>query len=192
MYFLAPSPTLMNQTFATWENGFSDSEIASIIALGESVALSDGTLGNDTLNPSQRQSQVSWLQQNTDTQWLYEKLAWITRNINGQFFDFNLSGFAEAMQYTVYTNNNDHYDWHLDSGEGNTVPRKLSLTVQLSDPSEYEGGDLQLQVSKDPTIMQRTKGLVVAFPSYTLHRVTPVTAGTRRSLVVWVGGPKFT
>ena len=73
--------------------------------------------------------------------------------------------------------------------------RKVSLTVQLSDPSEYEGGDLEISkggLSEDSGYkMHRGKGTVVIFPSYMMHRVTPVTRGTRRSFVLWVGGSHY-
>ena len=71
------------------------------------------------------------------------------------------------------------------------APRKRSLVLQLSDPSDYEGGDLEFFVSAEPTPVERKKGLIVAFPSFVLHHVTPVTSGTRRTLVVWLSGPKF-
>jgi PKHD-type hydroxylase len=70
-------------------------------------------------------------------------------------------------------------------------PRKLSLILQLSDATEYEGGELQLKDSSDHTAVERKKGHLIAFPSYLLHRVTPVTKGIRRSLVVWISGPAF-
>jgi PKHD-type hydroxylase len=69
--------------------------------------------------------------------------------------------------------------------------RKLSLVLQLSDPSEYEGGELQTMSGPNHCAVDRQKGLIAAFPSYMLHRVTPVTKGTRYSLVVWICGPSF-
>jgi PKHD-type hydroxylase len=68
--------------------------------------------------------------------------------------------------------------------------RKLSLVCQLSDPSEYEGGELQINTGEIFT-PEKQKGTVILFPSYLLHRVTPVTKGTRRSLVLWIEGPAF-
>jgi PKHD-type hydroxylase len=118
-------------------------------------------------------------------------MANIARNLNGQFFGFNLFGFNESMQYTVYKDNGGHYDWHIDKGILSSSPRKLSLVLQLSDPSEYEGGDLEIMISKDVIKLEKRKGLVWAFPSWVLHRVTPVTKGIRRTIVVWVTGPKF-
>jgi len=70
-------------------------------------------------------------------------------------------------------------------------PRKLSLVLQLTDPEEYEGGDLELMTSSDPIAVLKQRGLISVFPSFVLHRVTPVTKGTRRTLVVWACGPEF-
>ncbi len=79
----------------------------------------------------------------------------------------------------------------MDCGPGNGSPRKLSMVLQLSDPSEYEGGDLELFTSANPIITKKQKGIIHAFPSYVMHRVTPVTKGVRKTLVVWIAGPRF-
>jgi PKHD-type hydroxylase len=118
-------------------------------------------------------------------------MAFITRQLNGQFFDFDLYGFVEDFQYTVYEEGNDHYTWHMDKGKNSTSPRKLSLVLQLSDPSEYDGGDLEIFTGVNTTTLEKKKGIIHAFPSFVMHRVTPVTRGVRRTLVIWVSGPKF-
>jgi PKHD-type hydroxylase len=79
----------------------------------------------------------------------------------------------------------------MDNVPNDNVPRKLSMVLQLSHPSEYEGGDLELMTGNVPHICKKEKGLLYAFPSYILHRVTPITNGTRRTLVVWTSGPRF-
>jgi PKHD-type hydroxylase len=61
----------------------------------------------------------------------------------------------------------------------------------LSDPSEYDGGDLEIFTGTESVALEKKKGIIHAFPSYVMHRVTPVTRGTRRTLVVWIAGPKF-
>ena len=193
VYQLAQSPPISTreQTFATWENGFTDEQINEIIKLGDSLPLAPATLGDASVNDKVRISETGWMELNPETTFIYDALAYISRQLNGQFFDFDLFGFVEHLQYTVYRDNGGHYDWHTDRGDMNLSPRKLSLVLQLSDPSEYEGGDLELFTGLEPTKVEKRKGLVVAFPSFTLHRVTPVTSGTRRSLVVWLSGPKF-
>ena len=196
-YFFAPPPDLSTRemTFTTWENGFTDSQINDIIRIGDSLIPRNATVGGskDGEDISEiRKSKTSWIALNNDTSWLYDSLAYIVRQLNGQFYDFNLSGFVEDFQYTVYDGSGDHYSWHIDKGFSNSIsPRKLSIVLQLTDPSEYEGGDLEFYLAPTPVKAKKQKGLLYAFPSWVLHRVTPVTSGIRRSLVVWVSGPKF-
>ncbi len=84
----------------------------------------------------------------------------------------------------------DHYGWHMDVGpDGDTATRKISVTVQLSDPDTYEGGNLELMPG-DVAIMRRVQGGAVLFPSFLLHRVTPMEKGTRYSLVAWFVGTR--
>ena len=115
-------------------------------------------------------------------------------SLNAQFFGFDLLGFGEHIQLTNYDGSEQGmYGWHVDMGPHTNAPcRKLSIVVQLSDPVDYEGGVLELQPSgKDVVKMRKQRGLVVAFPSWTLHQVTPVTQGNRQSLVAWISGPPF-
>lgn len=192
MYFLSPSPS-QEETFATWQNGFSDAELAQVIQLGESRRKTEGTISSAQVTDANvRLSMVSWIEQNQESVWLYDKIGFIARQLNGQFFSFDLQGFAEGFQYTVYDTPGSHYDWHMDKGVMNgNPPRKLSFSIQLSDPSEYEGGDLEFMTGVDILKAPRNKGIVIAFPSWVVHRVTPVTKGTRRSLVVWICGPAW-
>jgi len=79
----------------------------------------------------------------------------------------------------------------VDVGEANYEPRKISLSLQLSEPSDYEGGELVLQAGDSERVAEKARGTLIAFPSFVLHRVRPVTAGVRKSLVIWVAGPEF-
>lgn len=193
-YAFAPSPDLSTreQNFAFWENGFSEADLDAIRSVGESLALNNAVVGTKEggeVCEQIRKSKTGWINYN-QCPVAYDKMAFIARSLNGQFFDFDIHGFVEDMQYTVYGPDREHYDWHMDKGLLG-APRKLSLVLQLSDPSEYEGGDLEFMTGKDPVQAKKGKGIVYAFPSYIIHRVTPVTRGTRRTLVVWVAGPKF-
>lgn len=111
--------------------------------------------------------------------------------MNDRYFNFDLASFDQGLQLTRYDGEQEqHYDWHVDRGMG-TGQRKLSLTLQLSDPNDYEGGDLELRFGKDPVKINKDRGMIALFPSYTMHRVKPVTKGIRYSLVAWVSGPAF-
>ena len=106
-------------------------------------------------------------------------------------YQFDLSGFSENFQYTIYHGTEGgHYDWHVDQGPLH-VRRKLSLSLQVSHSSQYEGCDLQFYAGNKIETAPRERGTIIAFPSYVLHRVTPVVSGTRKSIVVWVTGPRF-
>ena len=186
------------ETFAFWESGFSDEEIQKIIDIGEARTMKEASVGGGgtyfVSDPGTRDSLISWIECNEDTVWLYDRLAYIARNLNSQFFNFDLTGFVEDFQYTVYHGNNKgHYDWHVDciNNKNANTPRKLSMVLQLSDSKDYEGGDLMLMNSNTPNIIEKKKGYLVAFPSYVLHKVSPVTKGIRKSLVVWISGPPF-
>lgn len=195
VYRLAPSPPIgiPEVPFATWNNGFQEEELNKIIEIGDNASINSATIGNEgKINDEVRNSKTGWLPLNDETEFIYDKLGYIARQLNGQFFDFDLWGFVEDLQYTIYESDNNHYTWHLDRG-GSTAdtPRKLSIVLQLSDPSEYEGGDLEIFAGPKPIVVEKQKGLIAAFPSFMLHRVTPVTKGIRRTLVVWLTGPRF-
>tara|TARA_B100000965_G_scaffold186621_1_gene155699 strand:- start:8699 stop:9298 length:600 start_codon:yes stop_codon:yes gene_type:complete len=195
-YPILPHPTYDEVDYATWEDGFTESECDEIIRLGESNNLISSVVGADTVNrnvnnKSIRQSQNSWIELNNNTKWLYDRIGNISRNLNGLHWRFDISGFNEDLQYTRYDCDGSFYGWHIDGHTKSDAPsRKLSLTIQLSNPDEYEGGDFQLH-SQSLKTAPKQKGLVIAFPSYTLHQVTPVTSGVRKSLVVWLVGPPF-
>ncbi len=70
-----------------------------------------------------------------------------------------------------------HFDWHKDHGNTREEPRKISLSLQLSQGNAYEGCDLQLQSAGHIQTAPRSRGALIAFPSYALHRVTPIQRG---------------
>jgi PKHD-type hydroxylase len=71
------------------------------------------------------------------------------------------------------------------------LPRKLSFSLILSNPNEYIGGDFEILIGKKSSPIIQTRGRVIAFPSFVMHRVTPLTSGVRKSIVFWALGPKF-
>jgi len=193
VYTLAPSPSLAypDPTFTTWQDAFSPEQLETAIDLGEAACPKDATIGSGSIDEAIRQCKTGWLSLRPETEFLYDSIGWVARQLNGQYYGLDLFGFVEDIQYTVYGPDGDHYDWHVDKGSGERSPRKLSLVLQLSDPSEYEGGDLEIWGENRPVAVTKQKGLIACFPAYTLHRVTPVTSGVRRSIVVWLSGPRF-
>lgn len=193
-YLFSPDPPIQLKTgpYVFWENGFSDEDIENIIALGKHRNPLQAQVQGGRVVKDIRISNISWIDLQEDSEWLYDRIAYIIKTLNFQYYKFDLSGFYEHMQFTIYEGNElGHYDWHLDIGAENVPPRKLSFVLQLSDAEDYEGGDLQIMNSVNPVTIKKEKGFGVLFPSYTLHRVTPITKGVRKTLVVWVTGPAF-
>lgn len=175
---------------------FTNVELDQIVNMGKQLHLDKATIGGHNKEDEYghiRESKTSWISISEETSWIYAKLGHVCRILNGQNYRFDLWGFAERLQFTEYDSaDQGHYSWHMDSGINNNYPpRKLSMVMQLSDPDSYEGGDLQLQSGHDPVTVTRKQGLITVFPSFMLHRVTPVTSGVRHSLVAWVSGPAF-
>lgn len=137
---------------------------------------------------SLRRSRASFLIPNTDEKRaLVKKLEDVMDHANRVYYHYDLAGH-EALQLAEYAEG-DNYGWHLDLGPGKAALRKLSASVQLSAPENYDGGDLELW-NTPPA--DRSQGTVIIFPSFVLHRVAPVTRGLRRSLVMWgIGATPF-
>jgi PKHD-type hydroxylase len=180
------------EPIAWWEGAFTEKELnwlqqkAKLATQNAQV----GFGGGGAIDPNIRRSNVDWLNNTPETVWVFDKLAHVTAKLNAQFFNFDLLGFGEALQLTHYDQSeNGMYGWHQDYGGG--VSRKLSLTVQLTDPSEYEGGNFEIMTGASPKKMQKQRGLIFAFPSFIVHQVTPVTEGSRQSLVAWISGAPF-
>jgi PKHD-type hydroxylase len=123
--------------------------------------------------------------------WVYDRIRDLSIEANNAIWKFNLHSIIDSIQYTEYYEGGGHYGWHTDIGPGSINHRKISITIQLSDPDEYEGGNLEMWSDGDFQTMPKQKGAAVLFPSFLLHRVTPVTKGTRKSLVLWVGGSPY-
>ena len=184
-------PTLNNFTeYLCAEGSILPHEITRIneqwqLDQSHAAELEGGALQDDSL----RKSTVMPIVPNEDSQWIFNKMTQIIAQSN-QYYRFDINGFYEPLQLAEY-GEGDFFDWHLDFGTGASSIRKLSLTIQLSDPSEYEGGDLEFQINNKAVKAPRTQGTVVVFPSFIMHRVTKITKGKRRSIVGWVAGPPY-
>ena len=136
-----------------------------------------------------RKSKIMFLKPEGN-EWIYDKLAKACIQLNSNRFQYDIRGFQTELQLACY-DHDDFFDWHMDFGVGDVSNRKLSITVQLSDPDEYEGGDLQFMINKDIHTATRAKGTAIIFPSFAPHRVTQVTKGKRMSIVGWIAGPPY-
>ena len=183
-------------SFATVGNFFSPVDCDRIIELGLALQSGEATVQGDrgqTNAPggAARQGNVSWIKNDARSEPLFTRLEKIATEINNKAYHFQLEGFGEPIQFTHYDRTGDHYAWHQDHGPGRLSRRKLSMVVQLSDPSGYIGSNLQVMSSGAPKNMPRERGSVMIFPSWQVHRVTPLESGLRYSLVAWIWGEPF-
>jgi PKHD-type hydroxylase len=191
--FIFPPAINDPQNYYYFQHGFSKPELNQIYKDVETLPFQEATtIGGGNANKDIRSSSVKWIPQNEDWMWLYRKMGELATTANNALWRFNLTSMPELIQYTEYYASEDgHYDWHQDIGPSTASLRKVSITVQLSESDEYEGGDLEITQGSGSMAMPRGAGVTIIFPSYMLHRVTKVTKGTRRSFVLWVGGEHF-
>jgi PKHD-type hydroxylase len=169
-------------------NVFQIAELDRIIALGQRLALEVGKIQLGEMDTSLRKSRVAQIPSTEETRWIYERLMQVVAAVNRQAWKFEIESM-QPIQYGEY-GESEYYNWHMDLGElAITQRRKISITVQLDDPSVYDGGDLEFWTGGTQKA-SRARGGVVVFPSYLLHRVSPVTRGLRRSLAAWTLGAK--
>jgi PKHD-type hydroxylase len=135
-----------------------------------------------------RQAEVAWIDTASAPPALLARLREAVDFAN-RWYEFELGSFEAALQYVRYAVGG-HSGWHADCGMEQTASRKLSLSVQLTDPAEYDGGVLEFLPGGRPQL-GGTRGCVIAFPAFLAHRVTPVVRGSRSALVAWIHGPPF-
>jgi len=175
--------------YAFWNNAFSKEECQTIINIAKNKGLIKGKTKDET---DVRDSKISWLYPVDGIDWVFRRVTDITLNLNERFFKFDLFGISEGFQFTNYEAPSGKYGKHVDRGINMGV-RKLSISIQLTNPEEYEGGELKLYNGDDDkaNVMSKEQGTLIIFPSYVLHEVMPVTKGERNSLVTWVTGKQF-
>jgi PKHD-type hydroxylase len=180
------------EAWAYWDNLFSKVECEKIIEIGNSRLATPAVVGssNVEVNKDIRDSKVAWLFPADDLVWAFQRISAAVDSLNKRYFNFDVFGMVEGLQFTKYDAPSGCYGAHVDRGLG-IPPRKLSVSIQLNDSADFEGGDLVLHDSATPTKPEMHQGKLVVFPSYVLHEVKPVTKGTRYSLVCWVTGKPF-
>ena len=175
--------------WAYWDQAFTKKECEQIIKVGNSLE-KKGATTNDGNTNKVRKSEISWIFPSNDTEWIYRRVTDIITELNSKYFKFDIFGIDDGFQFTKYQAPDGKYGKHIDTEVKGSV-RKLSFTLQLSSPEDYEGGELCLYSTDNPEVMKKEQGSIALFPSYVLHEVKPVTNGTRYSLVSWVTGRPF-
>ena len=177
-------------SYAWIDEFLSEKECVQIVKFNKSKTRKGRVNKDDKVNEKIRSSYIKFLSPDATHAWLFKRLSSAILDLNNKYFNFDITGLLEGIQYTNYKTGEGHYQRHVDCMFDGIV-RKLSISIQLTDPTKYEGGDLNLYWSDDPVTMKKNKGSLFIFPSYMLHEVTPVTKGERNSLVCWVNGPQF-
>ncbi|NDG30428.1 2OG-Fe(II) oxygenase [bacterium] len=187
MYSLTKNKTWIYQE----ENFLTEEENKNVMDLGNFQNLELGGLGAGKINESVRNSFISWINIDEKSQWLYTKVSDKINQVNNNHYNFELFDF-EVFQFAGYFEHNQgRYGPHSDSSGLSNPMRKLSIIILLSDDSDFEGGELCFYVNGSSYVFKNVKNSFIAFPSFLIHQVTPVTKGSRYSLVSWVRGPQF-
>lgn len=190
-YFLENQRNNVNHlNYYYFTDAFTPEELVKIIEIGNKLPKQKATtVGSEQedVESAYRLSEISWIPDNPETEWIYKKISDYAKTANQAMWNFDIWGYQDLLQYTNYYGNGGHYDWHADLGPG-ISNRKLSCVLQLSTPEEYEGGDLQMNPGGAILSVPKGLGTLCFFPSFLLHRVTPLTSGVRKSLVTWLCG----
>ncbi len=181
---------LDHMNYYYFENGFCEEDVNNVIELGNLHPKQTALTGANSKASDYRTSEIAWINDEVTYSWLFDKISDLAMIANNDMWNYDLWGYQDGLQYTIYYDNGGHYDWHVDLGPGMSN-RKLSCVIQLSDPEDYEGGELQMNTGSQIVSIPKKKGQVTFFSSFVLHRVTPVTRGVRKSLVAWISGPNL-
>ena len=175
--------TGINQSEYCWlPNGFTDEELMWLENLKNLYPY------NRKIN-EKRKSMIRYIPYDDRSSWIFDKLKTLVAEANDTAWNFDLYSIIDSLQYSEYLIG-DHCDLHMDIVREKNY-RKISIIIQLSDPSEYDGGDLEIWCDDKFEIASKEKGCAFIFPSFLLHKVTPITRGIRKSLVLCVGGGSY-
>jgi len=187
----------MRDNWQMWEQYFQPQICEEIISMALQISPQTATVGfsDVQVNTSTRRSRVRWItpRENRD---LVEEVDNLVHVVNNDAFGVDIFKLL-TLQFTEYNAEDaGHYDWHNDVNWGGNrqTHRKLSVVIQLTDPDKYKGGVFEMKplfLAPPPEDKLKKQGTALIFPSFIEHRVTPVTEGTRYSLVAWMEGPKW-
>jgi PKHD-type hydroxylase len=176
---------------------FTPQQCQDIINAGHAQPREDAKVGNKagikggSHDTKKRITHISWIPFDKMPQ-MYKMIERTMLQANGNHFGFEGMTISEPGQFTEYPKGG-FYDWHMDSevlGINEPPVRKISMTLLLSDPAEFQGGELEfMSGGNKPDDLKQ--GQAIFFASYLRHRVNKVKKGIRRSLVMWFGGPPF-
>ena len=188
-------PVWRSYIVETTQPVFSPKQCQMVIDKGMSLKKETAQIGmgqrpGGGYDPEKRITTISWIpfKEMTD---MYKDIEKTMLQANNNHFGFEDMRLTETGQFTHYLTGG-FYDWHMDNDVTfihQPPVRKISMTLLLSDPTTFEGGELEF-MSKGKTAKLK-QGQAIFFASWLQHRVKPVTQGERKSLVMWFGGPSF-
>jgi len=165
-------------------------EVEKINEKNEFEDAKTGSLDKAVYDTKTRNSKIKWWY---ESHWVCSVFSHYIGIANKQQWEYDLNTLL-GIQVSKYEAPDGHYRWHSDYGtsQNNDYTRKLSASLLLTDPSEYEGGDLEfIDYHGNNVFAPKQRGSIIVFDSRVPHRVTPVTKGKRYSLVTWMYGPKL-
>lgn len=182
-----------NEAFAWIADVFTPEEMNLIISIGKDLPMESGGVNNTGIAGYEtRRSKVAWIKPAINTEFIFHRITDALSKVNDAYYKFDLTSM-EDIQFSEYdASYQGMYRNHTDDGF-EASERKLSFSLQLSDPADYDGGELLMYRFRldSPLEVPKQRGVLTAFPSWTIHEVTPVTRGTRYTLVGWCHGPRF-
>ena len=175
---------------------FTPQQCQDIINMGHQQKSEEAKVGHKdkkrgNYDTKMRITTISWIPFKAMPQ-MYKRIERSMLQVNGNHFGYDGMTITEPAQFTEYPKGG-FYDWHIDADTNcqfEPPVRKISMTILLSNQSEFEGGDLEFmsEGNKPPQLIQ---GQAIFFCSLIRHRVAKVKKGIRQSLVMWFGGPPF-
>jgi len=188
------TPELLPGGMVVWRGLFTRADLDALERQCDGLVLEQAQLTGNGVN-SIRTTQVAWVRRNDQTEDLYLRMEAVVLRLNAEHFRADLSGLS-TMQYAVYREGDrSYFDWHNDYGRARDYPgqepRKITLSLQLSDGDTYDGCNLEIRAAHPLDVAPRDRGALIAFRATALHRVTPITRGSRKCLVAWAAGPEF-
>tara|TARA_Y100000033_G_C2731307_1_gene103591 strand:+ start:41 stop:613 length:573 start_codon:yes stop_codon:yes gene_type:complete len=189
----------MKAIWQMWESDIPETQVQRIIKECEYYTPMEAQVGmgeDGNKKDAVRSSIVRWVNgKDQNSKFIYDLIWNYADQANRIAFGVDIREIYD-IQYTIYDSKDEgHYDWHYDTFWGNNTlnDRKLSVTIQLSDTNDYEGGNFLLDSQYEAPNPEslRKKGTVLVFPSTISHKVEKVTKGVRKSLVAWIEGPKW-
>ena len=181
------SPSAFIAKPIVFPGAFSKNECDRVSSLAAKVGITAARL--DGAWDDYRVGQVAWLEkEDSETKWVVQKIAGMVEEANREF-RFNLSSICHRLQITQY-DESGKFEWHHDCDPDDIVTRKLTVMVQLSERSDYDGGEFEIFPYGVPAF-SKARGSATIFPAFLFHRVTELQRGKRQALISWADGPPF-